>query len=179
MRVAMAFLRLVLVLMACSTAALAVSVHQGIGQPDLSSWCPLDWLASCSSGVAALTQDGLELEATQAPPPSALELSLELMPYRSLLFVLRSEQPIGHVRVLLDQRELQRIKVPQGNWWIQVDDLPARGVLRLELDPHCEKLLIRSVYFPCSVQVWDCRWAFLGGVILGAVVTTLLCLVTR
>jgi len=179
MRVAMMFLRLVLVLMAYSTAALAVSVHQGIGQPDLSTWCPLDWLASCSSGVAALTGEGLELEATQAPPPSALELSLKLIPYRSLLFVLRSEQPIGHVRVLLDQRELRRIEVPQGNWWIQVDDLPAQGVLRLELDPHCEKLLIRSVYFPCSARVGDCRWAFLGGVVLGAVVTTLLCLMTR
>lgn len=179
MRVAMVFLRLVLVLMAYSTAALAVSVHQGIGQPDLSTWCPLDWLTSCSSGVAALTGEGLELEATQAPPPSALELSLKLIPYRSLLFVLRSEQPIGHVRVLLDQRELRRIEVPQGNWWIQVDDLPAQGVLRLELDPHCEKLLIRSVYFPCSARVGDCRWAFLGGVVLGAVVTTLLCLMTR
>ena len=179
MRGAMVFLRLVLVLMAYSTAALAVSVHQGIGQPDLSTWCPLDWLTSCSSGVAALTGEGLELEATQAPPPSALELSLKLIPYRSLLFVLRSEQPIGHVRVLLDQRELRRIEVPQGNWWIQVDDLPAQGVLRLELDPHCEKLLIRSVYFPCSARVGDCRWAFLGGVVLGAVVTTLLCLMTR
>lgn len=145
--------RLVLLLTALTLAGSAggdaVELSTGVGQPDPTGWCALDWLAGCTTGLAILSGSGLVLYPGQVPP-SAFELSLKLLPHDSLLFTLESPSATGRITVLLDNSELKTISLPtQGRWWLRLANLPETGILRLEPDPYCEELTIRSVNFPC------------------------------
>ncbi len=157
-----------------------VGISTGAGEPNLAGWCALDWLAGCTTGVAVLSGSGLVLYAGQIPP-SAFELSLRLIPYRSLLFVLESPSAIGRISVQLDGVELRNIAIPTpGPWWIRLTDLPETGILRLELDRYCERLTIRSVNFPCPpcpprLACRDCQRDLILGVVVGAVIGAFVC----
>lgn len=177
--------KLALAMAALAFAAAAtgqvVDISTGTGEPNLAGWCALDWLAGCTTGVAVLSGSGLALYAGQTPPPSAFELNLKLIPYRSLLFVLDSPGAVGRISVQLDGVELRNIAVPiHGPWWVRLTDLPETGILRLELDKHCERLTIRSANFPCppcppGLECRDCRKDFILGALFGAVVGLLVC----
>jgi len=171
-------LALTMAFLSATYAAAAPMVRVGTGVPDLSGWCRMDWLAGCPSGVGALSggTGELTLVPTQTPPPSAVEFSLKLLPYRTLLFLL-SGVGGGHLELELDGTELARVPLASGQWWIVVDGLPSQGILRLELDERAETLTVKSVYFPCSAQCPacpGCRDDFLWGALIGAVTTWVL-----
>ncbi len=155
------------------------SVTRGTGPPDIRGWCPADWLVGCSSGTAALSPDGLFLSNLIGPPRSAYELELKLIPYQTLLFVFQGQQDVGHVVISIDGIPLETVPVEAGTWWVCLDDLPAEGTLRLELDDYCDGLLLRSIYFPCQYTAPlcpDCRDAQFLGFLLGALLTATLLL---
>jgi hypothetical protein len=173
------FLVVILTLAVCAGGQ-AVELSVGRGQPDLGGWCALDWLAGCTEGVAVLSGSGLVLYAGQIPP-SAFELSLKLIPYRSLLFVLESPSTIGRISVQLDGVEQRSIPIAiRGQWWVRLTDLPETGILRIEPDKYCEQLTIRSVNFPCppcppGLECQDCRRDLILGAVLGALLGALVC----
>lgn len=143
-----ACLGILVVFWALSVAA--VTVRTGTGEPDLEGWCELGWGAGCVVGHAGFTDRGLLLSATQVPPVPAYELTLKLIPHRTLLFLLESPEPAGKIQVTLDGQLVTTMIVPaKGTWWLGVSDLIASGILRIELGPRCESLLIRGIYAPC------------------------------
>jgi len=171
---------LALVLMVVAPLGHAATLKHGTGEPDLADWCAMDWLAGCTTGVVALSGTGLELHPTLSPPPSAYELSLKLIPYRSLLFLLEGRSAVGHVTFYLNGRVLDRIRAQGGRWWVRIDDLPTTGILRLELDQYCESLVIRSINFPCRpCPRPSCLKEFLLGALLGAAVVWIVCIMTQ
>lgn len=146
----------------------AVTVRTGTGKPSLEGWCELGWGAACIVGHAGLTDRGLLLSAAQVPPYPALELTLRLIPHKTLLFVLESPEPAGKIKVSLDCNPVSTVIVPtQGTWWMEISDLPSSGVLRIELGPCCEQLLIRGIYAPCEVCPSCLPW-LVAGLLVGA-----------
>jgi len=143
--------------LAGSAGAFGVSVQHGTGEPEWAGWCALHWYACSTTGVGAVTAEGLLLHAAQRPPLSGLELSLNRLGHDSLLVVFRSPSPAGSLRVLLDGALVERMPVPTvGRWWLELTELPRRGVLRLELDAHVEHVLVEALKFPC-IACPDCE----------------------
>jgi len=147
---------------------LAVSVQVGTGTPDFREWSPLPWHGMESSGLAGLTEAGLELNADLRPPRSAFELSLKMTSSSTLLFLFESPSPAGEIVLRLDGVQIEKNRVPQaGPWWVKLSDLPRRGILRVELNPYVKKLVIKAVYYPARACP-SCPW--LEYVLLGALV---------
>lgn len=146
----------------------AVTVRTGTGRPGLEGWCELGWGAGCVVGHAGLTERGLLLSAAQVPPAPAYELTLRLIPHKTLLFVFESPEPAGKIRVLLDCQLVSTVIVPaKGEWWMEISDLPDSGILRIELGPCCEQLLIRGIYVPCEACPSCLPWLVIG-LLMGA-----------
>ncbi len=137
--------------------ALGVSVDHGRGDPDTPGWCILNWYAVCTTGTAAVTDQGLLLNQVHRPPASAFEISLNRLRETRLLFLLDSPSTAGSVRVFLDAELIKQVRVPtEGNWWLKTYELPSRGILRVELDEHVQRLTIRSALISCHVEPSCC-----------------------
>jgi hypothetical protein len=99
-----------------------------------------------------------------------------------VLFVLESAHEGGWVQVSCGEGDWESISIPQaGQWWLAVEDFPSAGVLRLELGPYADELLISSIYYRCTPTIsrpspvkWGCWEEFLGGMVVGAIVAWLL-----
>lgn len=155
--------------LAVGLPAFAITVRSGTGTPE-DQWCPLGWWGSKGIGHGGLTEEGFLLSAAITPPVSAYELALKFVPYADLLFVLESPAPVGKINVYLDSRLLRTVEIPtKGRWWLRVSELPTSGVLRIELGPYCQELLIRSVNYLCQpAQPPDCRLWLILGLVVGA-----------
>lgn len=149
----------------------AVNIRTGTGRPSLEGWCELGWGAGCVVGHAGLTDQGLLLSAAQVPPNPAYELTLRLIPHKTLLFLFDSPEPSGKIRVYLDCNLVETVYVPSlGSWWMEISDLPRSGLLRIELGPCCDLLLIRGIYAPCTAcpPCPSCLPWLVGGALVGA-----------
>ncbi len=147
-----------------------VSVRMGTGGAN-QDWCPLGWWGSKAIGNAGLTEEGFLLSTAQTPPVPAYEIALKLVPYKELLFMLRSPSPAGKINLYLNDKLVDTVDVPTiGNWWMLVSDLPDSGILRIELGAYCDQLLIQSVNYRCQTcpPLWP--WFILGAV-CGALLT--------
>jgi len=166
-----------LFLLLCAVGGIATSVHYGRGIPSLRGWCELDWVGTCTFGVADVTELGqLTLYPAPGPPGSGLHVPLADVPGSELLFLLESKVPRGHLLIILDEVDIASLSVPGvGNWWVRVEDLPPQGTLRLELGPYMGALSINSVHYSCQSapflmpkprdKCWD---EFLIGLVAGA-----------
>lgn len=153
--------------------ALALTVKTGTGSPRWEGWCFLNWQMGCLIGHGGLTDQGLLLSMAQAPPIPAYELNLRLIKQNRLLFFLESPNPAGKLLIYLDEQVVQVLQPTQGLWWVELDDLPSTGFLRIEIGPCTDSLLIRGIYYPCVVCPSCWPW-LIGGVLIGAVLVWLI-----
>jgi hypothetical protein len=157
----------------CKAPPAAVKVRTGTGKPSLEGWCELGWGGGCVIGQGNLTDKGLELRSLQDPPGTAYELNLKLIPHKTLLFLLESPELGGKIRIYLDCQLISTQIVPtSGPWWLELSDLPDSGMLRIELGPCCESLLIRGIYGKCVECPSPFPW-LLGGLLVGALLVWL------
>jgi len=157
----------------CKAPPPAVKVRSGTGKPNLEGWCELGWGGGCVIGQGSLTDKGLELRFLQAPPGTAYELNLRLIPHKTLLFLLESPELGGKIRLYLDGQLVSTQVVPtSGPWWLELSELPDSGMLRIELGPCCEYLLIRGIYGKCEPCPSPFPW-LLGGLLVGALLVWL------
>lgn len=152
---------------------LALTVRTGTGAPRLEGWCQLDWKLGCIVGHGGVTDQGLLLSAAQVPPVPGYELNLKLVNQPKLLFFFDSPSPAGRILLYVNEEVVQILYVPaQGPWWVELEDLPSTGFLRVELGPCTDSLLIRGVYYPCQVCPSCWPW-FLIGAVVGALLVWL------
>lgn len=146
----------------------ALTVRTGVGAPKLENWCQLDWKLGYIIGHGGVTDQGLLLSAAKVPPIPGYELNLRLVTYEKLLFFFDSPSPAGRILLYINEELVQMLYVPaEGPWWIELEDLPSTGLLRAELGPCTDSLLIRGVYYPCLVCPSCWPW-FLVGAVVGA-----------
>lgn len=171
-----------LVLLLPVVGGTAAHIRYGLGTPGLKDWCRLDWDAVCAYGVVARWNGGgLALHAAPTPPGTGFQISNTEIPGQQLLFVLESPQGGGWIKVSNGEGEWERISVPQaGHWWLVVEGLTPSETFRLELGPYTDVLAISGIYYRCELVSplatlkWECMEKFLGGMVIGAIVTWLL-----
>lgn len=149
----------------------ATTVATGTGDPELAGWCLVDWNAGCTTDLAVLSGFSLTLVSSQSPPPGAFEISLKLIPGRSLAFLVESPSPVGRISFSIADVTIRTLSPPgAGAWWVRLSNLPDTGILRLELDKYCDEVTIRSLGFDCRVPppAPSGRWGlFAGGLAVG------------
>lgn len=155
----------------------ATALDTGRGRPDLTSWCRLDWNAGCATGLTVLSESGLALLPGQGPPPSSYELSLKLIPSRSMMFLFESPSTIGKISFSVDGVLIHTMApVATGSWWVRLSGLPDTGILRLSLDKYCEGVTIESISYKCQDPLpADCRGEFILGMVAGALLAFVIC----
>jgi len=156
----------------------ATTLTTGQGKPDLAGWCRLDWNAGCTTGLTVLSGSGLTLIPSQSPPPSSYELSLKLIPGRSLLFVFESPSTTGRITFSVDGLAIRSLPPPTtGLWWARLSDLPDTGILRVELDRYCDEITIQSISHDCLRRPPPptCWREFILGAIAGALAALVVC----
>lgn len=160
----------------------AVRIRYGLGTPQLKDWCRLDWDVVCAYGVMAWEErGGLLLYSAPRPPGTGFQIPVAEVPSRALLFLLESPRGGGRVQVSSGEGEWESISIPQaGNWWLLVEGIASSEEFRFELGPYTDVLAVRSVYYRCGPipypvsPKWECLEEFLGGMVIGVIVTWLL-----
>ncbi|MCS7240960.1 MAG: hypothetical protein NZ651_06940 [Candidatus Bipolaricaulota bacterium] len=151
----------------------SLTVKTGTGTPRLEGWCQVDWKLGSIIGHGGVTEHGLILSAAQVPPIPSYELNLKFVKNEKLRLFFESPNPAGTILIYLDEELVNMAYVPtMGPWWMELEDLPASGFLRVELGSCTDALLIRGIYYPCQVCPSCVPW-FVVGVLVGALLVWL------